>query len=103
MWLSMAGFARESEIKCKVIMLMNWHLRLSVLASFATVASLALLALAGEHGGYLIFVSNERSADVTIIDGTTSSVVATVPAGKRPRGIHVSPDGRRIYLVLSGS
>jgi YVTN family beta-propeller protein len=52
---------------------------------------------------YWVCVSNERSGDVTIIDGDGRNVVITVPAGKRPRGIHPSPDGRRLYVALSGS
>ena len=53
--------------------------------------------------GPRIYVTNERSGDLSVIDGTTLEVVATVPLGKRPRGIHVSPDGKLIYVALSGS
>ncbi len=52
---------------------------------------------------YSVFISNERSNDVTVIDGTTDAVVGTFPVGKRPRGIHPSPDGKRIFVMLSGS
>src|SRR5436309_13403880 len=52
---------------------------------------------------YLVFVSNERSGDVTVIDGATDSVVGSFPVGKRPRGIHATPDGRRVFVTLSGS
>lgn len=52
---------------------------------------------------HMVCVSNERSGDVTLIGGTKREVVATVPVGKRPRGIHASPDGRRLYVALSGS
>jgi YVTN family beta-propeller protein len=52
---------------------------------------------------YWVCVSNERSGDVTIISGADRRVVATVPVGKRPRGIHASPDGRFLYVALSGS
>ena len=48
-------------------------------------------------------VSNERSGDVTIIDGAGRNVIATIPVGKRPRGLHASPDGKRLYVALSGS
>ena len=57
----------------------------------------------GELLNYLVFVSNERSGDVTVIDGATDSVVGTFPVGKRPRGIHATPDGRRVFVTLSGS
>ncbi len=56
-----------------------------------------------ESPSYLVFVSNERSGDVTVIDGATDSVVGSFPVGKRPRGIHATPDGRRIFVTLSGS
>ena len=52
---------------------------------------------------YEVFVSNERSGDVTVIDGADFKVVGTLPVGKRPRGIHVSPDGKKVYVAVSGS
>ncbi|HEY2800974.1 MAG TPA: hypothetical protein VGI85_10285, partial [Chthoniobacterales bacterium] len=61
------------------------------------------IAKAAEDPGYLLFVSNERSGNVTVIDGTTDAVVATFPVGKRPRGIHATPDDQRIFVALSGS
>jgi len=59
--------------------------------------------LRAESPSYLVFVSNERSGDVTVIDGATDTVVGTFPVGKRPRGIHATPDGRRVFVTLSGS
>src|SRR3954454_12175328 len=47
-------------------------------------------------------VSNEKGGDVTVIDVATQKVVATIPVGKRPRGIHASPDGKTLYVALSG-
>jgi YVTN family beta-propeller protein len=52
---------------------------------------------------YQIFVSNEKSGDVTVIDGSDFKVVGTIPVGKRPRGIQSSPDGRTVYVALSGT
>jgi YVTN family beta-propeller protein len=54
-------------------------------------------------GGYRVYVTNETSGDLSVIDGTTLEVISTIPLGKRPRGIHASPDGRTIYVALSGS
>src|SRR5580765_8751122 len=51
----------------------------------------------GESPNYLVFVSNERSGDVTVIDGAKDAVVATFPVGKRPRGIHAALDGTRVF------
>ena len=56
-----------------------------------------------ESPSYLVFVSNERSGDVTVIDGNTDAVVVTFAVGKRPRGIHATPDGKRLFVTLSGS
>ena len=50
-----------------------------------------------------VFVTNELSGDLTIIDGDRLQVVATIPLGKRPRGIEATRDGRRLYIALSGS
>jgi YVTN family beta-propeller protein len=52
---------------------------------------------------YTVYVSNEVSGDVSVIDPNTNSVTASIPVGKRPRGIHASPDGTRVYVALSGS
>ena len=64
---------------------------------------LVFLASCAKQEGYRIYVTNERSGDLSIIDSTTHEVFSTVPLGKRPRGIHASPDGKLIYVALSGS
>ncbi|HEV8217164.1 MAG TPA: hypothetical protein VGP95_15055, partial [Gemmatimonadaceae bacterium] len=64
-----------------------------------TLGSLALLtSMTRQPSSHdVVFVSNEASHDVSVIDATTNKVVATIPVGARARGIHVSPDGRRVY------
>ena len=54
----------------------------------ALLAAVSVLPAAAAHaaGGYQIYVSNERSGDVTVIDGSTSKAVATFPVGKRRAG-----------------
>src|SRR5215218_7416577 len=71
-------------------------------------ALLSLLAgrahAAGESGpAYWLCVSNEKSGDVAIIDPASRQVVATIPVGNRPRGIHPSPDGKFLYVALTAS
>ncbi len=56
-----------------------------------------------QAGGYQIFVSNEKSGTLTVINGSDFKVTDTIPVGKRPRGIHASPDGQTIYVALSGT
>src|SRR4051794_28989504 len=58
---------------------------------------------ASSGGGLLAYVTNEDSQDLTIIDTRTDSAVATIPVGTRPRGVRVSPDGRMVFVALSGS
>ena len=50
-----------------------------------------------------VFVTNEASGDLTVIDAANQTVIATAPLGKRPRGIKPSPDGKSLYVALSGS
>jgi len=50
-----------------------------------------------------VYVTNEGSGDLTVIDAATQTVIATAPLGKRPRGIKPSPDGKSLYVALSGS
>src|SRR5216110_764739 len=71
------------------------------IASFVVGAVMCLAK--AESTSYLVFVSNERSGDVTVIDGATDAVVSTFPVGKRPRGIHATQDGTRVFVTLSGS
>jgi YVTN family beta-propeller protein len=55
-------------------------------------------ALAGR-----LYVTNESSGDLSVVDVATMRVVATIPLGKRPRGIRLSPDKSTLYVALSGS
>ncbi|MCJ7992690.1 hypothetical protein MUB15_31740 [Priestia sp. OVS21] len=38
-----------------------------------------------------IYVANSSSNNVSVIDGNTNSVIATVPVGTNPRGVGVNP------------
>lgn len=60
-------------------------------------------AFAAPGQSYKYYVTNEKSGDVTVIDGAAFKVVGTIPVGKRPRGIHASPDGKTVYVALSGT
>jgi YVTN family beta-propeller protein len=50
-----------------------------------------------------VFVSNENAGTVSVIDARTNKALATIPVGKRPRGLRVSKDGNTLYVALSGS
>ena len=72
---------------------------------YLLVAALFLAGCASveKKSGYRIYITNEISGDLSVIDSNTLEVISTIPLGKRPRGIHPSPDGKEIYVALSGS
>ncbi|MGA8808490.1 MAG: hypothetical protein WB973_11485, partial [Thermoanaerobaculia bacterium] len=45
-----------------------------------------------------LFVTSERAGTVTMIDG---AAMKTIAVGTRPRGIVLSPDGKRLYVAVS--
>ena len=71
--------------------------------SIAACLALFTAACAQKPAGYHVYVTDETSGDLTIIDSATMDVSGTVHLGKRPRGIHASPDGKLLYIALSGS
>lgn len=77
----------------------------SVVMKTVLIAAIAFAASTAKAGPaeYAVYVTNERSGDVTVIDGASDAVVATFPVGKRPRGLHASRDGKRVYVAVSGS
>jgi len=76
---------------------------LKSLITITLLSALAGLPVPLQAAPYHVYVTNERSGDVTVIDGEDLKVVATIPVGKRPRGIHASPDGKLVYVALSGT
>ncbi|HKH46415.1 MAG TPA: cytochrome D1 domain-containing protein, partial [Thermoanaerobaculia bacterium] len=48
-----------------------------------------------------VYVTNERSGNVTVIDAATDKPVYNLHTGGRPRGIQVSADGRTVYVARS--
>src|SRR5579863_9604910 len=74
---------------------------ISLVILLSAIASPAQKSADSSH--FRIYVTNERSGNLTEIDASTLQVIATVPLGKRPRGIHASPDNHFLYIALSGS
>jgi len=50
----------------------------------------------------LVYVSNEDSGDISVIDPARMASVGSILVGKRPRGVRVSQDAK-VYVALSGS
>ena len=63
----------------------------------------ATSAVAATGPALLAYVTNEDSQELTVIDTRTDSAVASFPVGTRPRGVRVSPNGKTVFVALSGS
>jgi len=48
-----------------------------------------------------IFVTNEKSNNISVIDAETLNVEHTIDVGDRPRGIGLSPDSSELYVAIS--
>jgi YVTN family beta-propeller protein len=55
------------------------------------------------EAAWQILVTQEKSGEVSILDGDGGKVTATFRVGKRPRGICISPDSKIAYVALSGT
>jgi YVTN family beta-propeller protein len=53
--------------------------------------------------GPRLFVTDEVGGVITVIDVNSARAIATIPVGKRPRGLALSPDMETIYVALSGT
>ena len=62
----------------------------------------AWLALASVAQAARAYVSNEDDDTVTVVDTQRLTALATLPVGKRPRGLALSHDGTRLYVAVSG-
>ena len=64
------------------------------------------MSLALAQDAYRLYVANEFSADITVVDTATDEVIDTItisgrPGEVRPRGMAVSPDGTIVYVSIS--
>ncbi len=64
---------------------------------------IAALVAAATARAAPLYVSCEDSGEVAVIDTDAATVVHTWPVGKRPRGLALAPDGKRLWVALSGS
>src|SRR5438876_271265 len=46
-----------------------------------------------------VFVTNEKSDDVTVIDAASDAVVKKIDVPKNPRGMRFTPDSRRLFVA----
>lgn len=70
---------------------------------FVIIAALVFAAGFDQLPPQRVFVSDEQGNRVIVFDPVAKKVVASISAGRRPRGIRLSPDGRSLYVAVSGS
>ena len=79
------------------------HQHTPVAAVLAALVTFASPTPAQQPGHYRVYATNEISGDLSVIDEPSHALAATIRLGTRPRGVRVSPDGRLVYVALSGS
>ena len=52
---------------------------------------------------YRIFVSDEKSGSISVINGGNFQPLKTIPVGGCPRGIQASADGKTLYVAISSA
>jgi YVTN family beta-propeller protein len=76
---------------------------LAVLACAAAASRPAAPPATPAPAGPWLWVSNEGSGDVALVDAASGEVVSRVPVGTRPRGLRLARDGGLLYAAVSGS
>jgi YVTN family beta-propeller protein len=49
--------------------------------------------------GKRLYVSNEDSAQATVLDTSTGAIIATIPLGHEPEGVRVAPNGKWVMVT----
>ena len=73
--------------------------RMATRATAAWIGAAALMA-AGPGWAAKVFVSNEKSNTVSVIDSETLEVVDSFDVGQRPRGITLADEGRQLLVAV---
>lgn len=84
---------------------LHWNADGSVVDGYLFRPLLTVRGQTPELSSLLIYVTNEESNNVSVLNRQTGETVATIMVGKKPRGIAASP-GRerpRIYVANTGS
>jgi PQQ-dependent catabolism-associated beta-propeller protein len=68
---------------------------------FTTILCTAVMQFVYASPTGRIFITNEKSNTVSVINGETLEVEKEIDIGDRPRGIGISPDGTEVYVAVS--
>lgn len=74
-----------------------------IVSSVSLVATVIFCAFTlTAHATGRAYVSNEDGQTVSVLDTDKNEVIATIPVGKRPRGLKLNRDGSLLYVAVSG-
>ncbi|GEM88516.1 YncE family protein [Meiothermus granaticius] len=74
-----------------------------IAAIFALGLAVTACSAVGPSGGHLVLVSQAGSSTVAVIDPTQGKTIQRITVGGLPHRMMLSPDGRKVYVVLVGS
>ncbi len=80
-------------------MSLSKHMSMSIFTTgfLVTIASI-LFTQSVEAEIRQIYVSNEKSNTLTVLDGKTYQVIRSIKTCKRPRGVHFSKDRKQFFV-----
>jgi YVTN family beta-propeller protein len=58
-------------------------------------------SLAATPNSQTVYVANENSNNISLIDASSNTVTATIPVGALPRSIAITPDGQTAFVIAS--
>ncbi len=84
---------------------LNWNSDASIHDNYLFQPQFTLERKAPELSSLLIYVTNENSNNVSVINRQSGNIAATVMVGRKPRGIAISrrAERLRVYVANSGS
>jgi len=66
-------------------------------------AAVAAMWCARSYATPRAYITNLNSYNVSVIDTSTDSVIATVPVDRQPHAVAVNADSARVYILSSDS
>ena len=76
---------------------------MNMISAVRTLAlGLAFVLAPGVSVAAKVFVANEGSSSLTVVDAESYKLLATVPVGRAPHNVQVSPDGKLAWLTTEG-
>ncbi len=74
-------------------------LRYNTFAFILGIAALIFFPVSLAHAAPILYIPNQLSNTVSVIDGSTYSMITTISVGQEPYGVGVSPDGKTVFIT----